>query len=86
MSQTNVRTVFPDGMEKRRLSQRRTGVVKKGVYNGAVFERGSHWGDIFKVAVEERRIDERDRLELHTDEPGETWETSANSFLSCKLE
>lgn len=79
---------------KKRPSQRRTCVVKKRVHNGAVLERGPHRGDIFKVAVEERGIDERDRLELHTDEPGETGDgggrcerhqLTASSSLSCRL-
>lgn len=52
--------------------ERRTCVVKERVQNGAVLEKGSHRGDVFEVAVDERRVDERDGLELHPDEPGET--------------
>lgn len=48
---------------------RLTRVVKEGVHKGAVFEEGYYGGDIFEVAVDERRVDECDRLELHTDEP-----------------
>lgn len=47
-----------------------TRVVEEGVDEGAVFEGGTHGGDILKVAVEERRVDERDGFELHADEPG----------------
>lgn len=46
-----------------------TCVVKEGVYKGTVPEKGSYWGDIFKVAVEKRWVDERDCLKPHTDEP-----------------
>lgn len=46
-----------------------TRVVEEGVDEGAVSEGGSHGGDVLKVTVDERRVDERDRLELHTDEP-----------------
>lgn len=48
---------------------RLTGVVKERVDKGAVFEEGADGGDVFEVAVEERRVDERDGLELHADEP-----------------
>lgn len=47
-----------------------TGVVEEGVDEGAVVEGGAHGGDVLEVAVEERRVDERDGLELHGDEPG----------------
>ena len=51
---------------------RLTGVVKERVDKGAVFEEGADGGDVFEIAVEERRVDERDGLELHADEP-EKW-------------
>lgn len=47
-----------------------TCVVEEGVNKGAVFKRGAHGGDVFEVAVEERRVDEGDGFELHADEPG----------------
>lgn len=47
-----------------------TGVVEEGVDEGAVVEGGAHGGDVLEVAVEERRVDERDGFELHADEPG----------------
>lgn len=57
-------------MEKTLRSGRRTCVVKKRVHDGAVFEERPHRGDVLEVAVDERGIDERHRLELHPDEPG----------------
>lgn len=48
---------------------RLTRVVKEGIYKGAVLEDGSDRGDIFKIAVEERRVNECDSFELHTDKP-----------------
>lgn len=50
--------------------QRLTRVVKERVQKSAIFEKGSNGWDIFKIAVEERWVDERDRFELHTDKPG----------------
>lgn len=47
-----------------------TGVVEEGVDEGAVVEGGAHGGDVLEVAVEKRRVDERDGFELHGDEPG----------------
>lgn len=47
-----------------------TRVVKEGVDKATVFEVGSYWGDILKIAVDERGVDESDRFEPHTDKPG----------------
>lgn len=59
-------------MDWKSPAQTRTCVVKEGVQKSAVLEKGSHRGDVFKVAVDERGVDERDGLELHPDESGET--------------
>ena len=71
---------------------RLTGVVKERVDKGAVFKEGADGGDVFKIAVEERRVNERDSFELHADEPEKwkyTWEgskrTGTKIFLTAKV-
>lgn len=64
-----------EGKVCRRLLTR---VVEEAVDEGAVPEGGSHRGHVLEVTVDERRVDERDRLELHTDEPERAGEVNTH--------
>ena len=58
-----------------------TSVVEKSFDEAAVLEERPYRGYVFKVTVLERRVNEGDGLELHTDEPGE----ERTLYRSCQV-